>query len=248
MPLEVIAFEEEGKLVGVVGIRLVGVLRPLFLHQRIVIAEVEFAHVGPVAEVIAIGGDGDLALACRRSAREAFLGIPPGVEVANFLISVGGDAEIGRALAHDDIRSAVVERAVHHHTDAPLVEALHESLEFGIGACRRVRTSEHGGDRPVITDGIRTARIEGLTGLRIGVATVDADRVDRLQPKHVHAQSGIMVFVQRIGTPLIATGFARNRRVIDQIEESAAPVEGGVLGLRDERIDLIHVDLERFLR
>ena len=56
---EFIALEQEGELVGVVRIGLVGVLRPLLFDQRIVIAEIEFAHVSPISEVVPVRGNGN---------------------------------------------------------------------------------------------------------------------------------------------------------------------------------------------
>ena len=248
MAVEFVALEQEGKLVGIVGVALVGILRPLFLHQRVIVAEVELAHVGPVAKVVAIWGDGDFRFVGGGLGRETLFGIPSWIEVGDFLGGGGvWDIKIHRALPENDIGGAVVEGAIHHHANAPLVEALDESLEFGVGTGRAVGAAEHGGNAPVVANGVGAAGIEDFAGLGIGVAAFDADRMDRLQPEHVHAERCVVVFVERVGAPLISAVFAGNRRIIDQIEERAASFERYVLRLHDKRIDLIHVHLERFL-
>ena len=106
-------------------------------------------------------------------------------------------------------------------------------MEFGHRIGRGVAATEHRHHRPVIPDSIRTARVEGRAGGRIDIASFDADRVDRLQPEHVHAERGVVVFVQRVGAPVVSVGLAGERRVVDQIKEGAAARFGGVLGLDD---------------
>ena len=244
---ELVALEQEGELVGVVRIGLVGVLRPLLFDQRIVIAEIEFAHVSPIAEVVAVRRDGDFVGVGGRRGREALLGIPAGIESTDLLPGVARDPDVDRALTHDGVRRAVVESAVHHHADAPVIEALDEGLEFGHRIGRGVAATEHRHHRPVIPDSIRTARVESRTGLRIDIASFDADRVDRLQPEHVHAERGVVVFVQRVGALVVSGRFPGQRRVVDQIKEGAAARFRGVLRLDNERVDLVHIQGEGFL-
>ena len=71
--------------------------------------------------------------------------------------------------------------------------------------------------------------------------------MDGLQPEHVDTHRRVVIFIQRVGTPVEAARFAGQRGIIDQIEERAASVDRGVLGLDDERVDLIHVQGKGFL-
>ena len=105
---EFIALEQEGELVGVVRILLLTLSvqerRSFLLHQRVVVPEVELTHVGPVSEVVPVGGNRDLCQRGRRGGREALLGVPAGVEGTDLLRAVYSDSEVYCALTHDGIR------------------------------------------------------------------------------------------------------------------------------------------------
>ena len=194
---KLIAFKQEGELVGVVGIRFVGILGAFFFHEGVVVAEVEFTHIGPVAEVVSIRSGGDLrSVACRQGG-ETLLGIPTGIEVGDFLgpVSRSGDAQIHRSLAQHDIGSAVVECAIHHHAHSPLVETSHEGLEFRKCLRLGIVAAEHGSDRPIIAHGIGAAGIKRLTGFGVRVATLDADRMGWLEPEHIDAHCLVVALV-----------------------------------------------------
>ena len=233
-----IAFEEEFEAVRE---------RSVF-DQSVVIAEVKVANVGPFAEVGSIGCCGDLGQHRGRVGEVTLFGIPTETLGADQRRRVRSDAEIDRALPHDGIRRAVVESAVHHHIHAPTVEARHKSLELGKRTARRVGPAEHGRDRPIVADRVRTARVERRAGRGIGVAALDADGMDGLQPQHVDAERGVVVLVERVRTSVVTTYLGRNTGVVDQIEKGAASGFGDILRLDDERIDLIHVGLQDFLR
>ena len=242
-----IPLQQEGQLVGIVRVGFVGVLGAFFLHESVVVTKEEFPHIGPVAEVVSVRGNGDLGQSGSGGGREALLGIPAGVEVADLLGSIGGNAEIDRTLSHNGIRSTVVKSAVHHHAHAPLVEAADEGLEFRHGVGLGVAAAEHGCHRPVVPHRIGTAWIEGCTGFRVGVPALDADGMDRLKPEHIHTQVQVVIFVETVGTTVITAGFTGQSRVVDEIQEGAATVKGGVLRLDDKGIHLVHVQGEGLL-
>ena len=128
-----------------------------------------------------------------------------------------------------------------------MVETVDEGLEFGIRALGGVSATEHRGHRPVVTDGVGAAGIEDSSGLQISVAAFNTDRMNGLEPKHVHAKGGVVVFIESVGASLEAAGFSLDRRIVDEVEEGAAAAKGGVFGLDDEGIDLIHVHLKGLL-
>ena len=223
MAREIIPLEQEGELVGVVRIGFVGVLGPFLLHQSVVVAEVKLPDVSPVAEVITIGSDGDLAGRCRRCARETFLGIPARIEVTDLLAGVGSDAEFHRSLAHDDVGGAVVEGSVHHDADAPLIETLNKGLELLHGVGGGVASAQHGGHRPVISHRVRAAGIERLArGFGVYISTFHADGVNGLEPEHVDAEGCVVVLIQGVRTALVTSSFARQSGIVNKVEESAA--------------------------
>ena len=56
-----------------------------------------------------------------------------------------------------------------------------------------------------------------------------------------------MILVEPVRTAVVTAGFARKGRVVDEIQEGAAPGKGGVLGFDNQRVDLVHVQGEGLL-
>ena len=207
-------------------------------NQRGVAAKINIRHVAPFAEVKSVGRLRHVAAAGRAlvilaAARiEACLAAVDRVRRLRVRLEI-----INPARVQLRVPRRVVERLVQHDADARAVRRRHEVGELLQRRRARVRLAQERVDLEKVFHRIRTAdRVRLVAIVRIGLAVLHADGMDRLEPQPVDAE---VLRVSQIETVRHRVVAARTGAVV-KIRERAAIVLPLTLRADGHRVQFIH--------